>query len=83
MLIHRAQPNLTHCQDSRTEPLLSTTAYYSIVDSLIEGRGCGSLDWGPWRSPTRGHTMALSIGSFAIEIHLTALDIRAGSYDLS
>jgi hypothetical protein len=26
--------------------------------------------------------MALRIGSFVIEIHLTALDIRAGSYDL-
>ena len=27
--------------------------------------------------------MALRIGSSAIEIHLTALDIQAGSYDLS
>jgi hypothetical protein len=33
---------------------------------------------GRWRPDT----MALRIGSFAIEIHLTALNIRAGSYDL-
>jgi hypothetical protein len=82
-VIHRGNQRLTYCPDSQTEEELSTSATYPPVHLLTESKLCHtSLVAGEWSPASRGHTMILGFGSFAIEIHLTALDIRAGSYDL-
>jgi hypothetical protein len=63
-VIHRARPELTYWVDSQTERLLSTSAYYSIVVSLIGSPGCAVVGWSlAMVAGQPGATMSISISS--------------------